>query len=503
MYNSYVNLKYSPPTPVRIEKAFFQIYIFIILIVFSWTSINIIRFPYGLDYGEAPLMDQAKKIENRAPLYKADINSPPYTIANYPPLYIVSVATVKAIFNTPLFQTGRVISLIFSLISGTLTGLFGYYLTNNKILGAISAAIFLGNPYVLIWSSLARVDMMALAFSLLGLFILFRRKDAIIWLIVACFCFLASAFTRQTYLLSGPLAGFAWLYHHNHRRAMIFLVILGISTLLIFGTINAITQGGFYTNIIIANINQYDISRTIAMVKQLFVLWPIILIASTIILIMSIQDWRKIRNNPGDEVKPQVFLVFGLGFYSIAALIIALTVGKVGSDVNYFLELMAVCAIWMAIVFSKIMVQEKTKQWLYLGLFFIQLTWILIGSVPLIDGFVGSRWERLSFYEDLYQSINQSAQKGIVLSDDYLDMVVLSGQSIYYQPFEYGQLYQADLWNPTALADEIKSQEFPLIVIGGDTLNKECCWPPPIANAIESSYQIETGPDVLLLTPKP
>ena len=61
----------------NIEKAFIQIYICLILALFLWNSINTIRFPYGADYGEAPLMDQVRRIENGETLYKSIINEPP------------------------------------------------------------------------------------------------------------------------------------------------------------------------------------------------------------------------------------------------------------------------------------------------------------------------------------------------------------------------------------------------------------------------------------------
>ncbi len=502
MYNSNVNLNNSTPPIVRIEKAFFQIFIAFILIFFSWASFNIIRFPYGIDYGEAPLIDQVSRIENHELVYKADLNSPPYIVSNYPPLYTLLLALIRSIFNTPLFQTGRILSLFFSVLSGIVIGLFGYRLTRMKILGVMSAVIFLGNSYVMLWSSLARVDMMALAFSLIGLFILFWRKDSPLWIIIACFCFLVSAYTRQTYLLAAPLGGFFWLYHLSHRRSILFVLIMASLTLIVFGTINAITQGGFYINIIVANINRYDLSRTVLMLRQLFILWPVILITSAIVIIIVIRNRKKAKGIFPFVTKPDAFLIHGLSFFSLGALTTSLTVGKVGSDVNYFLELMAACAIWMSVAFMLSMKTGNPKRWIIFCIFFIQLIWVFVGSTTMAIGVIGSRWEKLAYYDGLYRRINAATRQGIVLSDDYLDMVVLSGQSIYYQPFEYGQLYRAGLWDPQNLSTQIQQREFPLIVIGGDTVDKECCWPAPVVNALVENYNIESDSNVILLTPK-
>jgi hypothetical protein len=81
--------------------------------------------------------------------------------------------------------------------------------------------------------------------------------------------------------------------------------------------------------------------------------------------------------------------------------------------------------------------------------------------------------------------------------------VVQAGQPIYYQPFEYGQLYLAGIWDPEPLAQEIKSGLFPLIIIGGNTLEKPCCWPPELIQAIREAYQIEYRSGLVFCTPLP
>lgn len=485
----------------NIEKAFIQIYVCLVLALFLWGSINTIRFPFGANYGEAPIIDQVRRIENGGTLYKSNLDVPPYIIANYPPLYPYWIAATNFITKIPLFQTGRITSLFFSLLSGYIIGLFSYHLTENKWFGVFSAALFWGNPYVMIWSSLARVDLMALAFSLLGLWILYRYSDSKMGFVLACICFLASAFTRQTYLLSGPLAGLVWLWHQNHRRAFVFIFLIGISSLLIFGMINAITKGGFYTNIVVANINRYELSRTLLMFKQLVVIWPIILIISALTIFMIINKSVRRKDKTAKETNQASFMVYGLGFYSLGAIITALTVGKVGSDVNYFLELISVCAIWCVLMLKTFLEQAKVIKLVFLGLLSIQLIWILLAGYTLIRTSIGIHWNNLANSNDLYTQVREATSNGIVLSDDYLDLVVLSGQSIYYQPFEYGQLYLAGLWDPSKFTNEINQRLFPLVLIGGNTLNKECCWAPSLVHALEMNYRINSDNDVLILKP--
>jgi hypothetical protein len=486
----------------NIEKAFIQVYICLILALFAWNSINTVRFPYGADYGEAPLMDQARRIETGGTLYKSDINEPPYVIANYPPLYPAWVAATNFILKIPLFQAGRITSVIFSLISGVIIGLFIYHLTGNKWYGVFGASLFWGQPFVLIWSSFARVDMMALAFSLLGLWILYRYKDSTIGILSACLCFLFSAFTRQTYLLSGPLAGFIWLWHCNRKRALVFILPFGAAGLLIVGMINAITNGGFLTNIVLANINRYDFIHGLSLVRQLLFIWPVILIVSLIIMILAIVSrFKKVLIDPGQTLQ-QPFIFYWLVFYTMAALITAITINKVGSNVNYFLELIAACAIWGGIALKIIFDQKKLIKWALFGIIFIQSIMVLGYSYKVSQLNLGGIWGRLEVNKTIDMKVRAAVQDGTVISDDYMDMIVLSGQPIYYQPFEYGELYYAGLWDPKKYVNQIEERQFPLIIIGGNSLIKGCCWSPSMVNAMESNYQVEAGNNVLILTPK-
>lgn len=483
------------------EKAFIQIYFFLALALLAWNSINTVRFPYGADYGEAPLMDQVRRIENRGTLYKSNINDPPYVIANYPPLYASWVAATNFILHIPLFQAGRITSIFFSLVSGVIIGLFTFHLTGNKLFGVFGAALFWGQPFALIWSSLARVDLMALAFSLLGLWVLYRYRDSTSAILLACICFLVSAFTRQTYLLSAPLAGFVWLWHCNRKRALLFLLIFGSAGLLISGMINAITHGGFLTNIVMANINRYDFIYGLSLIRQLFYIWPIILISTAVVICLTVVSRIKMLPADPEQTLQQPFIFYGLVFYTLGALIIALTIGKIGSNVNYFLELIAVCAIWSGIILKLISDQKKSIKWALFGLIFIQSVWVLSYSLGLGQLRQGNLWGRLEVYKSLEVKVQAAVQNGIVLSDDFMDLVVLSDQPIYYQPFEYGELYYAGLWDPAKFVNQIKEHQFPLIIIGGDSLNKGCCWSPSMIDAMESNYRIQAENNVLILTP--
>jgi hypothetical protein len=487
---------------MKIGKVYIQIFICLVIAFFIWNSINTIRFPYSAGYGEAPLMDQARRIENREVIYKSNLNQPPYVISNYPPLYPFFVALTNSMFNIPLFQSGRIISMIFCVISGCIIGLLTMGLTGNKWIGGLSGVLFLGQPFVIHWASLARVDMMALGFSLLGLWVLYRYHDTMPWMVLAGFFFILSVFTRQTYLLSGPLAGFIWLWHLNRKRAILFISIFGVISILIFGMINALTDGGFYTNIVTANINRFDIPNALSLIGQLVFIWPVILITSGMIVIVAIYSRLKARTENQTETLSQPFVWTGLIFYTAGALISAATVVKIGSDENYFLELIAVCAIWIGLTIKVISDQKTRLRPIFMGLLFLQLIWIFTSNLMYARLTTLNYWSDIKTYDSINLQVQSVAKEGNILSDVVMDMIVLAGQRIYYQPLEYCELYYAGLWDPAQFINQVAKKDFPLIIIQQRAPSKECYWPPPVMTAIEANYFSETSGNVLIFTPK-
>ena len=459
---------------------------------------SILRFPYAVDYGEAPLLDQATRLMSRQPLYKSDYSSSPYVITNYPPLFVIFLAGVSKLTGANLLLYGRVISVMASIASAALLAILVRSLTNNDLSAFIASGLFLGHPYVITWSSLARVDLLALFFCLLALCIVYHRWFSWRWMILAILFFLASIYTRQSYMLAGPLAAFTWLWWRDRRRAMFFAGILFVAVLGLFIGIEISTHGGFSRNIIWANINRFDLGILSGMFQHFLLIWPVIILGclgfSGLLLTYHFRR-RTVTHSP--------FIFPGLVAFCLGAFISALTIGKVGSGVNYFLELIAACTILSAVAIDALMLQPFRHKPIMMLAITGQLVWLLAGAYIQFTSASEAHWERLEWYQQLADRVQVAAGYGPVLSDDYLGMVVQAGQPMVYQPFEYGQLYQAGLWNPEPLAEQIQAGEFSLIVIGGDTLDKPCCWPPELIQAIQESYLIDYQPEVILCTPIP
>jgi 4-amino-4-deoxy-L-arabinose transferase-like glycosyltransferase len=149
------------------------LWLFVIAAAFIFL-LHVIRttpFTYPLDYGEAPLVDQARRLAAGENIYRADLSTPPYTITNYPPLYPLLLSPFA---NGSPFQMGRLISALGAAAAAVFLGLIIYTLTTNRLAALAGSALFLAIPYVVHWSGLARVDLLALGLAMAGLFVLVR-----------------------------------------------------------------------------------------------------------------------------------------------------------------------------------------------------------------------------------------------------------------------------------------------------------------------------------------
>src|SRR5688572_3077895 len=217
-----------------------------------------LAFPFPLDYSEGPILDQTLRLAQFENIYRNSLASSPYTVSNYPPVFQLIQAPLARIFG-PAFWYGRLISILSVLTAAGLIGLILHTLTGDRIASAIGGLTLLAFPYLMQGSVLGRVDALALALSLGGLYATVRWTEHRRGPLVAWLLFTTTAFTNPRYALAAPLTAFIWLWQLAHRRQAFRLVanVVG-SYVVLFLSLNLITQGGFYLNTVLANLTSFS-----------------------------------------------------------------------------------------------------------------------------------------------------------------------------------------------------------------------------------------------------
>ena len=484
-------------------RLMFQIFSGLAIIIYIGYQWAAIRYPYSMDYGEAPLVDQAMRLASGQNIYRADISTPPYTISNYPPLYIALLAIgVKLLGPASTFTVGRIISAFCGWIASLCIGLIVYRSTRDRFAGLSASFIFLAFPFVMYWSPLLRIDMLALALSLAGLCVLTWQPDSLKHFILAGLLLVAAIYTRQSYALAAPLAGFVWLLVRDWKPAIKFAGLVGGSSLMLFLILNAWTQGGFYYNIVTANVNEFRID-------QLEYHWNrfrdtgliLLLIGGTSFFLPLVSAKRKpfeplteSESNPeGDTTRhslvvPRLDPLWTLSTpYLIGAALSAATIGKIGSNVNYLLELCAALSLaaGAVVAWSRLHMSFHTLRAALLVLLALAVGRMMHIS---LDDFTNDLRERQLAYLELTElEALVRGTSGPVLADEYMGMLTRQGRPLSIQPFEVTQLAWAGKWDQTPLLNSIREKEYAAILVYDRPWANER-WTQEMIDAINESY---------------
>ncbi len=439
--------------------------------VFAFRAVLALQASLSLDYTEGPLLNQARLLLAGRPLYRADLTDYPYTVTNYPPLYPMAVALVGRLLGFS-YATGRIVSVLASFGCGLALFLIVLRLTGDRAAAAVAVGLFLSFPFVVYWGSLGRVDMMALAFSLWGIWAAVLRPDSWKGLGLSLLLLIAAIYTRQSYLLAAPLAVILGLAVRDRRRALLFAAGLAAAVLSLFGLLQWRTGGGFYFHTVVANANPLLIRRAVeSMVFTLYRAAPLI-----VVLLPEVLCFARRRESP-------LWLPVG---YLVGGSLSALTIGKAGSNVNYFLEWVAAASIVVGVGIARWRREMPVNiRLMPLSLLVLQAIWAAYTSYGYIRD-IQMHWTLEPEVRRLENMV--CTAPGPVLASEMLSVIVVCGRELLLQPLEYTLLATEGKWDQRPLVADIKAGKFSLILIE----KEQDRWTPEMWAAIQERYEPET-----------
>jgi hypothetical protein len=436
-----------------------------------------LTYPYNLNYGEGPLLDQAARLARGEGLY--GLTAPPWLITNYPPVFMLTVAPFVDSYG-PSFLYGRVISLVSIGASVSLLAGLIYATTRDRLAAAVGGGLLLAVPYILYWSPLARIDSLALALSLGGLYLAVRATPTREPLFPAALLLALAVYTRQTYLLAAPLAAFVWVARMNGwARGLTLIVWLGVLVLGSFAVLLVWTQGGIWFHLITANANTLDPSILVYYVREGVRYLPVLLAMLALFLaagsVKKAQSWWLVAP------------------YALGALGTALTIIKIGSDVNYLYEwAAALCLSAGALLALARRAQRGRQAWtaVLLAALALQIGMATDLSARRYLPITAERVARRPMTDALFTSI--SARADVILADEAMGLLALAGQPLAFQPFEMSALARAGLWDETPFIERLERGSYPTLLMYNPSLNPSLRlerWTPAMLRALNTHYR--------------
>jgi hypothetical protein len=259
------------------------------------------------------------------------LNQYPYTVAAYGPIYYSLCAALDRL-GVPLYLAARSLSFLALLGSlwycGRILARFAPHDRPARTVGLLLAA---STANLLYWGTVGQVDMLAVCFSLAAFaaYLDWRATGRGLWL-AAAFVVLA-VFTKQTAIASGATIALCLLWD-DRRTAARWIPAVALAGLAIAATLQLATQGAFLENALFANLNPFAAAKLIDQGQYFLLTSGGLLLIGLCCLPAAIGPARPL------------FLYTGL---SLAVWL--LTAPKVGSDLNYQLEMTLLLAVTAAV----------------------------------------------------------------------------------------------------------------------------------------------------------
>lgn len=483
-------------------------------LVYILYAINLIQFPFDYDQGEGfEVVDTILFSQGQLP-YR-DTEAYPFYSSNYPPLFHVIAVPFVWLFGEGYWY-GRLLSFLGTLLTAS-TIAYAVYRDGhqNRWIAILSGLAFLASNMVYHIGPLVRQHMTMVMFETLAVVILVRafpakNKRGIAF---AFFMLLCAGYTKQLAAITA-LAIIGWMLIRNPRRAIIWTMGFAITGGLIFLWLNIASEGQWWRQAILANVNEFQPFQAF----DLFILWfklhGFLLIPAGLLVLYETYFER-------------------LSLYSIwfvvSALLGGIGSGTWGAGDSYFATSIAGMCILSGIFFSR----SLANKWQLRDSFYkrflpsIRITGIYLILTPLIyigysratlhtptDGAFAPLAKLLniepnirdSFYDSATFDVRGYANIGYFLTEEdtkagyqIVDMIhktdapvlseeagfnLVAGRDVVTNPTQLRNLYLKGLYDGRELHRMIENEEFGLIILRAQF------YPTPMLELMGQHYEI-------------
>jgi hypothetical protein len=454
---------------------------------------------YTLDYGEGMVWWQSIHITDYDLVYKP-MERYPYTAVQYTPGYHL-VTRMAAALSGDWLWSARLISLAAALGWVLALGVAVYRILPARVatLDRLAAALF--GPVLILplrafeFIHAARVDALALCFSACGLALFLLSRWSLVGQLLACVLFVAAILTKQS-LYAAALGCLLPTLIARPARGM----VLSIFTALCLGAplayLSSATHGGFLLNTAAYNLTPLSATRLLeAWSRNLAQLAPLAAMALVEVGLVAMRLFRfgggaaRRRLTAALERSPfhraEILLTSTLGFAAMQAL----SVAKVGSNYNYFMELDLACAVLASLfLFRVLRLPSRPVAAPAVAVLLYALLLVATAFPAAMDPFSPSQRvvarDREAHYARALQLVRDSP--GLVYAED-VSLLMAAGKEVPAEAFTVTILMREGRWDEAPFVSMIRERKFDAIVV--TNLAAEERYTPAVRAAILEAYE--------------
>lgn len=399
-----------------------------------------------------------------------DLNRYPFTVSPYGPIFYGASAALRSL-GVPLYQSARSISFVALLGGLCLLWRGSGFLIEDRNARLASVILAASTANLLFWGTVGQVDMLACCLSL-GSFVVFlqyRSERRTAFLVVSGVLVVAAIFTKQTSLAAGAAISGS-LMIENRKRALWWMAGVAAATAGLALTLNHLTSGHYFADAIFANMNPFSAIKLQQQAQYL------LLTGAGVIIVAAI----------GSRLEP-LYL-----YAATATLVWLLTASKIGSDLNYQIELMMILTLCAACTLDRVRFFPKILSG--------DRTWVTLLQIPLMLHVVlnGVLTTRIVVERALLEpekraetaALKPFVERGRVLSVQYDSLVQFRGY-IEVEPLIYTLLVEAGRSDPGPVLRDLAQGRFQSIILRENVFSPTPAWDNPETTALPIAQRNE------------
>lgn len=470
-----------------------------------------IAYPFQLDYGEGQILNVTHILSRGQAVYRP-VGEAPYALSNYPPVFHVVAAGLDLVLGDTL-AAGRVVSFVSILLSAVVIAVLVWRASGSRCwwyaraLAALAAGLlFLAVDYTGEYGILMRVDAISVLFALAGtLAFLHCGPRSTVW--VSAVLFLLAVYSRQS-MVAAAAACLAVALTSRPRLGWRLAGHILFPGLAVFLALEWASGGNFYANIIAATRHGYSWDRAASFLSEMIRTYPAALFVAVVGAVGLVGERplavpsRRAKSD-GDNVPAPDDAWDGtvLGTYLATSFLVALTVGKIGSDVDYLIEFMAVASACAGVVIARSLSglwfhAPRSPRWADAASLVLPAALLWQSTLGLRHVGPGVEIPDAFARRNAEQHLLLVKQTpGAVLSDD-LTLLVLAGKRVEFAPFEMTQLAHLGKWDQSPFLQSIERREFRLLALHFNIFSAAAPWQlaftPEMIDAMRRHYRIRT-----------
>jgi len=373
--------------------------------------------------------------------------SPPYSMSPYGVVFYALLAAGQKLFGFQLWW-GRLLSVLAFIACLWAITAITRKITRSREAALLTFLIGLAMFPAQFWIGSVRPDLIAFGFVAIALRLIFTRveknKKTSVWIIAAVVLLSSAAFfTKQTFFLTSGIAFFRFLQLGKRREAVFTAAAFAVLAATGIFLLNYTSSGGYvWQHWTHAQRLTFSWSQTVD--EFLRMLKTPVFFFALVFLFIFIYRKRKFlfqtnREKLFDALRAPELLIL---FYFLISLVWAFVAsGRVGANVNYYIESSLLLAIIGGLIYEYFQRNSLPKPALAMIVLFT-----LGGTFQLVRILRGEyfRWQALGYYREVLDRTKKSIPPGGTCVGVAVELVVWSGCRFHFD--DYGEYDHG--WSP-------------------------------------------------------